>query len=216
MARAASRDNLAALASRKGDVSNLSLSRHCDRIESGDVLLFRPGRSPLARLISAAGRGDYSHAAVAAWWGYDLFCLEVREWHGGRAVLLSHEVARRPGLIDVYRLRPQTKCNCRPIATCRQIQGAVRKMLRFAGSRYGYWSVLRTALYHLPIVRMCIKPLTDDRMENGRPPYCSQAVAYAYRVGAGIDLVPNAADCVTEPADLARSALLEYQFTLWP
>jgi hypothetical protein len=63
---------------------------------------------------------------------------------------------------------------------------------------------------------MLLNPMTDDQMENGRPPYCSQAISYAYRVGAGVDLVPNAADCMTEPADLARSGLLHYQFTLRP
>jgi len=207
---------------------SLSQSYQSDRIESGDILLFRPGRSPLARLISAFGRGNYSHAAVAAWWGSDLFCLEVREWHGGRAILLDRVVARRPGLIDVYRLSPwgkatveerlQSEADMREGISSQRLAyyQIVSIMARFAGSGYGYWSVLRTALYHLPIVRMFLKPMTDDRMENGRPPYCSQAVAYAYRVGGGVDLVPNAADCVTEPADLARSALLEYQFTLWP
>lgn len=189
----------------------LSIESHAHRIATGDVLLFRAGRSPVSRLISGAGRGPWCHAAIAAWWADDLFCLEVREWYGGRAVLLEHEVARRPGLIEVYRLVDELR-------TPEEIDmfDVVRKMRRFAGASYGYWSVLRTALYHLPGVRMALKPLTDDRMENGRPPYCSQAVAYAYRVGGGVDLVPNAADCVTEPADLARSAVLEYQFTLRP
>ena len=42
-----------------------------------------------ATVIAIAGRGRHSHAAKAAWWGDDLFCLEVREWHGGRAVTLD-------------------------------------------------------------------------------------------------------------------------------
>ncbi len=60
-------------------------------VRDGDLLLFRR-----RGLISIAGRGDHSHAAKAAWWGDDLFCLEVREWHGGRAVTLSSQVARYP------------------------------------------------------------------------------------------------------------------------
>lgn len=189
----------------------LSIKTHAHRIATGDVLLFRAGRNPVSRLISGAGRGPWCHAAIAAWWSDDLFCLEVREWYGGRAVLLEREVARRPGLIEVYRIADELR---RPEEV--DMFDVVRKMRRFAGASYGYWSVLRTALYHLPLVRMALTPLTDDRMENGRPPYCSQAVAYAYRVGGGVDLVPNAADCVSEPADLARSAVLEYQFTLRP
>jgi len=50
------------------------------RVRDADLLLYRR-----RGLISIAGRGDHTHAAKAAWWGDDLFCLEVREWHGGRA-----------------------------------------------------------------------------------------------------------------------------------
>ncbi len=192
-------------------VEFVSMEGEGHRIATGDVLLFRAGTNPVSRLISGAGRGRHCHAAIATWWSGDLFCLEVREWYGGRAVLLEREVARRPGLIDVYRLVDELR-------TPDEIDmfDLVAKMRRFAGGNYGWWSVLRAALYHLPILRLALKPMTDDQMENGHPPYCSQAVSYAYRVGGGVDLVPNSADCMTEPADLARSGLLRYQFTLRP
>lgn len=192
-------------------LEHLSISEKGHRIATGDVLLFRAGHSLVSRAISVGGRGPWSHAAIAAWWGDDLFCLEVREWYGGRAVLLDREVAKRPERIEVYRLLEELR-NPDDLA----MYDIVRTMRRFAGGNYGYWSVLRTALYHLPLVRLAMKPMTDDEMDNGRPPYCSQAVSYAYRVSGGVDLVPNAADCVTEPADLARSSVLEYQFTLVP
>lgn len=187
-----------------------SIAMYGHRIATGDVLLFR-GNAFLSRMISAAGRGRWCHAAIAAWWCGDLLALEVREWYGGRAVLLEREVARRPGLVDVYRLADELR---HPDQI--DMAGVVARMRRFAGANYGWWSVLRTALYHLPVIRMALTPMTDDQMENGRPPYCSQAVSYAFRVGGGVDLVPNAADCITEPSDLARSAALEYQFTLRP
>ena len=60
-------------------------------------------------LIAIAGRGEHSHAAKAAWWGDDLFCLEVREWHGGRAVTLESQVAKFPGRIDVYHTNPANR-----------------------------------------------------------------------------------------------------------
>ena len=195
----------------------LSIGDGAHKIATGDVLLFRAGSSPISRLISIGGRGPWSHAALATWWGDDLFCLEVREWYGGRAVLLEREVTKRKGRIEVYRLRNDLRT---PEMALREdtvaMHGVVRKMARLAGGNYGYLSVLRTALFHLPFVRWFVKPMTDDEMENGRAPYCSQAVSYAYRVGGDCDLVKNAADCMTEPSDLARSALLEYQFTLVP
>ena len=58
-----------------------------EQIQDGDLLLYRR-----RGVISAVGRGEHSHAAKAAWWEHDLFCLEVREWYGGRAVTLSSQV----------------------------------------------------------------------------------------------------------------------------
>ena len=49
----------------------LTLVRYRDarhEILDADLLLYR-------RLISIAGRGDHTHAAKAAWWGDELFCL---------------------------------------------------------------------------------------------------------------------------------------------
>src|SRR5260221_14371473 len=74
------------------------------QVRDSDLLLFRR-----RGLISIAGRGDHSHAAKAAWWGTDLFCLEIREWHGGRAVTLSSQVRRFPGQIDLYRANPDDR-----------------------------------------------------------------------------------------------------------
>ncbi len=72
------------------------------QIRDSDLLLFRR-----RGLISIAGRGDHSHAAKAAWWDEELFCLEVREWHGGRAVTLESQVRRFPARIDVYQANPE-------------------------------------------------------------------------------------------------------------
>ena len=72
-----------------------------DKIRDSDLLLFRRHG-----LISIFGRGTHSHAAKAIWWGKVLCCVEVRQWHGGRAVTLSSQVRRFPGVIDVYETNP--------------------------------------------------------------------------------------------------------------
>src|ERR1043165_2196205 len=106
------------------DFNRPLLARYRDirhEILDGDLLLVRR-----RGLISIAGRGAHSHAAKAAWWRSSapavgrsrqpdalefamaagnrdiLFCLEVRELHGGRAVTLSSQVKRFPGRIDVF------------------------------------------------------------------------------------------------------------------
>ena len=76
----------------------LARSKICD----GDLLLFRPRRGVLGRSIAKAGRSDYSHAGMAAWWNGRLMCLDMVQGHGGQAVLLSNLVQKHPGRIDVY------------------------------------------------------------------------------------------------------------------
>ena len=174
-------------------------------ISDGDLLLFRRWS-----LISIAGRGTHSHAAKAAWWGNDLFCLEVREWHGGRAVTLESQVRRRPGRIDLYRANPNNRW---PEYDRTR---STTMMRRLAGCDYGYAAVLAAAMLHLPFVRMAVRAATEDDAIDRRPPFCSQACAMTDRIAGGVDPVPHLADRLTEPADLARSPFYQYAFTLLP
>jgi hypothetical protein len=174
-------------------------------ILDADLLLWRR-----RGLIARTGRGHYSHAAKAAWWGHDLFCLEVREWRGGRAVTLASQVARFPGAIDVYRANPGE------LWPDYDRDAATRAMRRLAGCDYGYVNVIRAALLHLPGVRLLFPADCRDDATDGRPPFCSQACAYADRVGGAVDPVRNLADRLTEPSDLARSPFYAYLFTLQP
>lgn len=175
------------------------------QIADGDLLLLRR-----RGLIAIAGRGQHSHAAKAAWWGNELFCLEVREWHGGRAVTLASQVDKFAGRIDVYRTNPANRW---PEYDRTR---ATTMMRRLAGCDYGYAAVLAAAMLHLPFVRMAMRAETEDHAIDRRPPFCSQACAMTDRIGGGVDPVPHLADRLTEPADLARSPFYQYAFTLIP
>jgi len=174
-------------------------------VRDADLLLFRR-----RGLISIAGRGDHSHAAKAAWWAEDLFCLEVREWHGGRAVTLSSQVRRFAGRIDVYRTNPDDRWPEYDRARATQV------MRRLAGCPYGYRAVAAAALLHLPLVRLWAQVDVHDADSPRRPPFCSQACAMSDRLGGGVDPVTHLADHMTLPADLARSPFYRYLFTLTP
>lgn len=169
----------------------------------GDLLLFRR-----RGLISIAGRGVHSHAAKVAWWGETPFCVEVREWYGGRAVTLESQVKRSPGRIDVFRVNPENRW------PEYDRFASTRYMRRLAGCDYGYGSVATAALLHLPIVRTFVMAEVEDDAVDRRPPFCSQACAMADRIGGGVDPTPHLADRLTEPADLARSPFYQYAFTL--
>ena len=161
-------------------------------------------------LIAIAGRGQHSHAAKAAWWGEDLFCVEIRGLSGGRAVTLSSQVRRYPGKIDVYQANPKHRWPEYDRA------GASRYMRRMCGCDYGYRGLAAAALLHLPVVRWFVKPDVDDAAVDHRPPFCSHACVMADRLGGGVDPVEHLADRLTEPADLARSPFYKYRFTLVP
>ena len=100
------------------------------QIRDSDLLLYRR-----RGLISIAGRGDHSHAAKAAWWEDEIFCLEVREWHGGRAVTLASQVRRHPARIDVFETNPDDRW------PEYDRDAATRVMRRLAGCGYGYAGV---------------------------------------------------------------------------
>lgn len=189
------------------------------KIADGDVLLFRP-RGMMWRPIAVAGRSEYCHAAMAGWWNGRLMCVEMTAG-GGRAQLLSNLVDRWPGTIDVYRLdeiKTALKQGFKDRVSADHVQNiiahaALNRMIAVTGRRYGWWSLFRASLYHLPFFRFMVSPDTKDAEVSRWPQFCSEAVADAYR-SAGVDLVPNLSDRLTEPGDLARSALLQYQFTL--
>ncbi|MEM8944116.1 MAG: hypothetical protein AAGD11_02955 [Planctomycetota bacterium] len=185
----------------------VSLTEYQSSIRDGDLLLYRGG-GLLSKLIATAGRSPYTHAARAVWWGDLLFCCEVRELKGGRAVTLASQVRRFPGRIDVFEANPSRRWQAY------DRRGALRYMRRLAGCDYGYFGVLKAALRHLPFWRFLVRPDTNDLRETSEPPFCSQACAMADRIGGGVDPVPHLADRVTEPADLARSPFYRYRFTL--
>ena len=184
------------------DLHYVSYRQARREVRDADLLLFRR-----RGLISIAGRGEHSHAAKAAWWGDDLFCLEVREWHGGRAVTLSSQVRRFAGRIDLYRTNPGDRWPEYDRSRATQI------MRRLAGCAYGYRAVAAAALLHLPFVRLLAQADVHDTDLPDRPPFCSQACALSDRLG-GVDPVTHLADRMTLPADLARSPFYQYLLTL--
>jgi len=181
-------------------------------LRSGDLLMFR-GAGPLARAIQIAGRSPYGHAGMAAWWDGVAMSLEATA-SGVVAVTLASRLDEYDGRLDVFAANPSNRWPTFDRA------GAVRWMIRMTGRRYGYQTLFRVALFHLPFARLVIRPALDDRNGGATPrpetvePICSEAVAMAYRLGGGVDPVLLLADRYTEPADLARSPFFEYRCTL--
>lgn len=174
-------------------------------LRNADTLLWRNrGFS----LIATAGRGDYTHAAKVVWKDDEWKCAEIREWVGGRITALEHQVARYPGIIDVYR----------PKMTPEECERAARAMIRKTEKGYGYGKIFWASLLHLPVIRCLpwVRPDTgaDQFKENWLPEFCSEAVVSADQIGCQQDPVPHLANRLTEPSDLSRTWFYEYLFTL--
>lgn len=174
-------------------------------LEQGDTFFFRS-----EGLISRYGRGLHSHAGKILLWGEDFYCVDVREWYGGRAVTIESQVAKRPGKIDIFETNPNNRWNeYNRAAACE----ALRKL---AGCDYNYWGVLKAGILHTPIINKLVKPVTETTLdpEKATMLFCSEAVAFVDREFGGVDPVPWLDDSLTEPSDLVRSTFYKYKFTL--
>jgi hypothetical protein len=191
---------------------------HAERqIHNGDLLLFARGGGFFSWLISVAGRSNFSHAGMAVWLNENacrtwrklfprlkpgLYCAHTQAGRGGQLDPLGDLVKKSPGRIVVRK----------PIAELQSTYNRRRakaEMLKIVGKPYGWAAIRRTALTHLPIVRLAlwryIAPFLVDDGGNGGLPFCSMADSRAARL-AGNDPVPNLGDRWTEPGDLSRSA----------
>jgi len=160
-------------------------------LHSGDILLFRPS-SIICYVASLFAWSKYSHAALVSVEDGVVYCLEVREFLGGRKIALKEYLRWEPAGIEVWRLQNP------PYMTCGS--HAVRAMQDFVGVKYGWFHVI------LAIVLRFVRAY-GGKCEN-HPPFCSEAVSRAYRL-AGCDLRPDMPDRFTRPQDLANSPFLE-------
>jgi len=184
-----------------------------DRIQSGDVLLFR-GTGSVAWCVSVVTKSPYNHAALAAWWGDVLMCVETRGLRNARAVVLSSQVRAYPCRIDVYRYALPTRFR---IETPSIVPGsplparAAAWAIRKTCTTYGWWAIVRALVQRFPGSRLIWRPSTNDTRPG--PLDCSALCSNSYR-HAGDDLCPGLSDTDTTPADLATSKKLNYVFTI--
>lgn len=189
-------------------------------IAEGDVLLFR-GAGWTSRWIKWAGKGRYSHAAMASWNGKLLECVEFREWQGGRTVSLDTQISEYPNIIDVYRV--SRNCEVFQLGTDNKVvrelykyngREATNHLRRMTGLPYGWGRIWKLAKHQIPLSRFFSEPEFNDKAEDETIyPVCSTAVAAAIRK-TFVDLMPNLADKEMTPSHLANCRDLHYLFTI--
>ena len=143
----------------------------------------------MGRLASLFTWSRYSHAALVSVENGTVYCLEVRQFLGGRKVELSEYLWDEPSEFEVWRLQKVPYRNFSEMVAAR--------MSEFVGTRYGWFHAFNAIFLHF--VR-----IYGSRECKKHPPFCSEAVSRAYRL-AGLDLRPDIVDRFTLPVDLAKS-----------
>jgi len=205
-------------------------------IDEADVLLFRAPKSLMSvgRWMVKYTGGIHSHVGLAHWDGNRPYCVEQREFKGGRSVTLHSQVARLPNTIDVYRAEPylfvpkvgeiskklvekDTESGY-DISWERRILGDTRKAaitdtsLDLTGTPYGWGNIWEIFKGYAPGMRLVYSSKNgDDSISQAY--VCSTVVTYSYRINYG-DPCPNLSDKRTTPADIAQSSMFHYLFTI--
>lgn len=176
------------------------------KMQSGDLILFRPAGGHgfgalFSRLICIGGRNPTSHVGlVIRIKGDPSIRLGEMVIKGGRCDPLRDSVKKYPGQ---FVWKP-TNVDRYPEYDGK---GAARYMMILTAMPYGFLSIVKAAMLHLPFVRMLVKPDLSDDTITRYPPFCSQAVSRAALHGGGEDCVEHLSNRLTEPGDCDRSAL---------
>ena len=189
-------------------------------IKEGDILLFR-GSGAIGFLIKRYTGGVHSHVALAHKDGDVLECVEFREFMGGRSVSLKSQVDSSPLNIDVFRPvksisyeEMDAEGNTKLIEknyTEETASAMTEDIIRWTGQPYGWSNIWKMFLRFIPGARLFQQNINDDEVAKAK--VCSTAVTVALRRNF-MDPVPYLADDRVSPADLARSPILQYLFTI--
>lgn len=205
---------------------NLNYDRAEHLIKEGYILLFR-GKSLISDAIKILGLTPYSHVGVASWSNGNkepvLELIEYREFKGSRAIALRNVVKQYDGLIDVF--APSQKAErtyydeesdtIRVKVSFFDGKKITSDFRRYTGLSYSYQRILFLLWFHTPLLRIFTgnKVFNDEASDTPILPVCSTSIAHFFSKHF-TDLVKFKSDDYVEPADLARSPLLNYLFTL--
>ena len=171
------------------------------QIQTGDILMF-VGQGPISRLIRWGSDARYSHCGIASWERGRLMLFHA-VIHGVKHVRASESIDRYNGRVDWWTLRSDRVDKL-------DRDGIVAQARQHLGKPFAMGGLLRLMLQ---IVRGRYRSDADWP----QPPeamFCSWYVSHCYRIGGGIDLVPETADDCTSPAQLENSPLLVHRGTL--
>lgn len=199
----------------------LSTEEALTKIKEADVLLYRAQDFPNAGWwIAKYTGGQHSHVGLAHKDRDDWYCVEQKEFKGGRSIYLPNAIERNPNRIDVYRVVPvvyEPYFNGELKWTTKEFTEDIahkvtRTALTITGNSYGWKNIYNIAKGYAPFLRLRRSEKCDDE-KISQAYVCSTVISYSYRINY-VDPCPHISDDRTTPADIARSAVLKYLFTI--
>jgi hypothetical protein len=189
-------------------------------LQEGDILLFR-GEGLISFFIKRYTGGVHSHVALASKYNNTWMCVEFREFKGGRSVSLLSQVEENKKNIDVFRpvktisydkMDENGNISLVEKKYTKDIASAMTEdIIKWTGQPYGWINIFKMFLRFIPFARFFQQNINDDDVAKAK--VCSTAVTVALRKEF-MDPVPYLADERVSPADLARSPVLQYLFTI--
>ena len=128
-------------------------------LDEADVLLFKAKPFPsVGSAITKYTGGIHSHVGLLHWDGSEPYCVEQREFKGGRSVHLKGQVEQHVNRIDVYRVsrhiyKPNVRRNGKfDVSWLKSTFGRARASeitkiaLEMTGNKYGWrniWEIFK-------------------------------------------------------------------------
>src|SRR5690606_1406219 len=137
-------------------------------LQEADILLFRSKGFPsIGWIISTYTGGPHSHVALAHKDYKSWFCVEQREFRGGRSVLLESQLHHK---IDVYRVSPHiyypeisSDINWVSSSFNDKIAHSITETaLSLTGSPYGWSNIWNIAKGYAPFFRLLRRSKNGD------------------------------------------------------
>lgn len=206
----------------------LSLENAANLVDNADVILFHA--PPFPRVGWWIGRytlNKYSHTALAFVKDGVVYCLEMREFKGGRVYPLSNYIEDGYS-IDIFRTSQKLKIPYiesppvinaeKPIIVYQELEFTanvkeriLQDALTIIDNNYGYANVIKIFLTFVPFIRLFTHK--DTPQKNPKSFVCSTLVDFCYYKN-WVDLCYGINSSYVTPADISNSSILNYLFTI--
>lgn len=206
----------------------LSLENASELIDNADIILFNSPTFPkVGWWVARYTLNRYSHVALALRKDNQIYCLEMREFKGGRIYPLSNYIVDGYS-VDIFRTSQKLKIpylDSPPIINGEKPkivyqdldftddikERILQDAFEIIDNKYGYINIVKIFLTFIPFIRLFTSK--DSPQKHPKSFVCSTLVDFCYYKN-WIDLCYGINSSYVTPADISNSSILNYLFTI--